>query len=162
MDLIIDISTIPTNIWDFSVLLITHAVYLITPIVPILVLILAYKGLKNWRVDKTVEAYRVLIAEGKYLLKISRNEEDYEYKKNAYNNYINELESTLFLMNKGKLDKSLFKEIIKPRILGFIDNDTMKEHIYKMKEDDNKRGFPDTYRNLIKLIEEQEKKNVKK
>ena len=162
MDLIIDISTIPTNIWDFSVLLITHAVYLITPIVPILVLILAYKGLKNWRVDKTVEAYKVLRNEEEKLLNISRYEKDDQYKINAYYNYLTEIETILFLMNSKKLERSLFDEIIKPQILGFIDNDIIKIYISEKQEKDKKQGFPDTYRNLSKLIEEQEKKNVKK
>ena len=135
---------------------------LVTICIAIATLVLACKGLKNWRVDKTVELYRTMRKERDILLDVSRNETEEEYRINACYDYLNEIEAVLCLKKQGKLDKTIFNELIQPQIIGFVDNDVIEGYIYKMKEVDKKQGFPDTYRNLSKLIEEQEKKNVKK
>ncbi len=118
-------------------------------------------GVKNWRVSKTLKYFKNLKSEQKQLLKILHNNKDNKYKKIACYNYFDEQETILTLLENGKLEQSIYNDLIKPQIIEFCTINTISIYIAEIQTNINNNILSkNTYKYLIKLINEHNQKKI--
>ena len=163
MDLIIDILIqLAPAVSDkgfmltYGVPIATISIAIATLAVGIFTLCILRNGLKNWRVDKTVELYRTMRKEQDALLAVSDTTQA-ETEDMATHDYLNELELIVILYNKKHLDAFLYSEILLPFITYYIKNNNIKAMILSKQKEDKAQKLPNSYCNLLELINQQEK-----
>ena len=122
-------------------------------------LLLIRTRIKNRNVSKTLKLFRELKNEQQQLTFILTHSKDHQYQKIACLNYLDNQENILQLINDGKIDQSLFDDLIKPQIIEFINTDIMTLYISEIQTlIRNKKIAGNTYKYLMKLIHEYNKK----
>ena len=117
--------------------------------------------LKNWRIGKTLKLFRSLKHEQQQLIHVLRGSKNTQYKEIACLHYLDEQEKILVLMKNGKLQYSLFNDLIKPLVFESINFDIMKSFVAVIKKenqdkDPSEMRYPylfnflnDDYNNLV-------------
>ncbi len=118
-------------------------------------------GIKNRKVSKTLKLLSELKYEQKQLLKILRQSKDTKHKKISFYNYLDDQENILNLMDDGKIDPSLFNDLIKPQIIEFINTDIITPYISEIKDHiSNNKLTKNNYKFLMKLIYQHNKNRI--
>ena len=112
----------------------TIRVAVISVLVIIFTFIAVRSELKNWRIGKTLKLFRALKHEQQQLSYVLRGNKEIQFKQIACSNYLDEQEKVLALKTSGKLQYSLFNDLIKPLIIESINFDTMSSFIAEIKK----------------------------
>lgn len=109
--------------------------------------------LKNWRVSKTLKYFRDLKHEQNQLSHVLRSNKEIQYKQIACYNYLDEQEKILLLKKNGKLEVSIFNDLIKPLVIETIKLDIMSTYIAEIsKQNDDIDPSEISYPLLFQLL----------
>ena len=139
----------------------TIRVTVISILVVVFTFIAVRSELKNWRIGKTLKLFRSLKHEQQQLIHVLRGNKETQYKQIACSNYLDEQEKVLDLMINGKLQHSLFNDLIKPLIVETMKFDTMSSYVAEVNEH-NLDGAPSEarYPLMFQLITDHNDDNV--
>ncbi len=107
----------------------TLRVITISALLIIFTFIAVRSEVKNWRIGKTLKLFRDLKHEQQQLLHVLRSNKDNQYKQIACSNYLDEQEKILTLRAKGKLQHSIFNDLIKPLVIESINFNVMNSFV---------------------------------
>ncbi len=131
----------------------TIRVAVISVLVIIFTFIAVRSELKNWRIGKTLKLFRALKHEQQQLSYVLRGNKEIQFKQIACSNYLDEQEKVLALKTSGKLQYSLFNDLIKPLIIESINFDTMNAFLVDVKKANINRDPAEMiYPHLFQLI----------
>ncbi len=107
----------------------------ITVLITIFTFIAIKSELKHWRINKTLKYFRDLKHEQQQLLYVLKGNKEPQYKEIACYNYLDEQEKILNLMANGKLQYSLFNDLIKPMIIESINMNIVNTYIIEINKE---------------------------
>ena len=116
--------------------------------------------IKNKRTKRTLKLFRDLRHEQLQLIHVLKSNKDLSYKKIACYSYLDEQEAILVQMVMGKLDNTLYKNLIKPMIIEAIGMEKMNKHIAEIEELNRDKTAENNYVNLLKIINEYNNSNI--
>lgn len=133
----------------------TLRVVVVSVLIIIFTFIAVRSELKNWRIGKTLKFFRELKHEQRQLLHVLSGNKDRQYKQIACSNYLDEQEKILTLMVIGKLEYSLFNDLIKPLVIESINFKIMSSYVEEIKEANLDRDPSEIlYPHMFQLIED--------
>ena len=122
--------------------------------------IIIRSAIKNIRTKKTLKLFRDLKHEQSQLTHVLKSNKDLPYKKIACYSYLDEQEIILTHMVNGKLDNTLYNNLIKPMIIESIGMEEMSKPITEIEELNRDKTVENKYVNLLKVINEHNNSNI--